>query len=1506
MKTYNEIITELSNANASGHIYSLTELHDLVSQASGGLSDNTTLTSYYSGSAFLDQDVSTGLYQESISVNSYGEIGRISQTDVSRLAENIAFLDALENTLNSMGVIDYDQFDKEGTAAYEFWNGSGGIEPSTGEHVPSIWNTISEVYARDTKGDVLALVPFADDNRIWAQTELPTLLDNPNVTSINGIPIDELRTNLQSNGYSQVFEDIKTQSVLIMSEFQYVRDTSTGRIAAVDTGQVLSKYFGVEDVTIDPFITIQNPTYEIRPQYEAYGYSEIYNSQLGSIRETHIQNSPYLTDIQKSHFLEVAGKAGGVLGPALTVLGLIALSSQVQAAETSEQKQQIIDDWIGHTTAEWIAGSIGSALVVGGVAALTAVSAPVTLGLAIVSGIVGSIVGGDTVYDYIKNGVNALLDDIKTWLFGEKAINSNGLSNYEESAHLFDLAQKVYRVDPLTLDLDHDGLETRAPSTSSTIMFDHTGTGIKTSTGWVLPDDGFLVLDRNNNGTIDNGTELFGDSTPLMNGSFAKNGFEALADQDTNQDGKVDAQDTNWLALKVWRDLNQDGISQANELFSMSALDIDGIHVSSSRYSQVLENGNEIAELGTYYKTNGSQEVLGGVSHMADVNLVNDTFHRTFTDNIAISPEVALLPNVIGAGKLRDLHEAMMQSEQLKTLVQQFSIETDYLAQRSLVQDIIKAWVETDTSYQSVEQRAELLDISYLWVVINGQKDINHILNKDIYDQLWNNLITETEYKLKVLEVFNGRYYFKLPEENSDLQTAQNVIHPYRYWEDGVENMLYGLLIGTNQMAILEASYNNIVTNIQNSLLLQTHFKPLIDLIQIVYDETKGIVVDSTQLDQYFEQKIEKDFNAGISELYDFSYSTYFLMNNENLSYWIMLNDALRKHADSSQATSLIKSLGVHTSIDEIYTDLIESDLRVIMLGSENDSLVLQGYDNNVIFSGDGDDMILGGMGRDILSGGKGNDDLNGSYGINTYIFNKGDGADRINSIHVLNEKFSVETYIILDVLAQDISVDVSSNYIILKIKGTNDQLYIEDALSANLGLKTITFADQMVWTITDILAQPLLGSENDDYLIGIDARDNKIYGFEGNDNLYGAIGNDYLDGGTGDDYLDGGYGINTYYFDRGYANDVIIAPYLTPESAPTETHVQLGILPDDISVELFDQSIRIIIKDSGDILEIQDAFVENSAFKTITFADQSVWTSADILAQPLLGTEGDDYLVGLDVRDNKIYGFAGDDYLYGSIGNDYLDGGTGDDELNGGDGINTYVFNRGYGYDSINTPYLDENSPQIETHILMDVLPSDISVEISYQDVFISLNNTDDLLEIRGVFTEFSAFKTITFADQTVWTIHDLQNFVSMDSNQDESLTDLLNDSSDMISYHDEYDYLFDELSDNQSLVGQLGGNNTQVLTDSLVLEESSDVDYQFNLLTIEDMQKFNIDVDKLLKSTNVNSESEDTQNVKNSLTQKYQLDEVDDQIVFDNTSFSIPNNIGLWNTLFNQQFIA
>ncbi|WP_434150627.1 hypothetical protein ACR2R6_03800 [Methylocaldum gracile subsp. desertum] len=78
--------------------------------------------------------------------------------------------------------------------------------------------------------------------------------------------------------------------------------------------------------------------------------------------------------------------------------------------------------------------------------------------------------------------------------------------------------------DPLALDLDGDGIETVGVAGSGTVLFDHDGDGLKQGTGWVKSDDGLLVLDRNGNGVIDNGAELFGVDTVLSDGQKATDG----------------------------------------------------------------------------------------------------------------------------------------------------------------------------------------------------------------------------------------------------------------------------------------------------------------------------------------------------------------------------------------------------------------------------------------------------------------------------------------------------------------------------------------------------------------------------------------------------------------------------------------------------------------------------------------------------------------------------------------------------------------------------------------------------------------------------------------------------------------------------------------------------------------------------------------------------------------------------------------------------------------------
>ncbi len=94
------------------------------------------------------------------------------------------------------------------------------------------------------------------------------------------------------------------------------------------------------------------------------------------------------------------------------------------------------------------------------------------------------------------------------------------------------------RRDPLVLDLDGNGITTSGINPSAPILFDQDGDGIKNAAGWIASGEAIVVRDLNGNGTIDSGREIFGDNTILTTGpkagQTAANGFEALADLDSN------------------------------------------------------------------------------------------------------------------------------------------------------------------------------------------------------------------------------------------------------------------------------------------------------------------------------------------------------------------------------------------------------------------------------------------------------------------------------------------------------------------------------------------------------------------------------------------------------------------------------------------------------------------------------------------------------------------------------------------------------------------------------------------------------------------------------------------------------------------------------------------------------------------------------------------------------------------------------------------------------------
>ncbi|WP_272490883.1 calcium-binding protein, partial [Mesobacterium pallidum] len=149
-------------------------------------------------------------------------------------------------------------------------------------------------------------------------------------------------------------------------------------------------------------------------------------------------------------------------------------------------------------------------------------------------------------------------------------------------------------VDPLVIDLDGDGVET-TEYLGSRVFFDLDDDLFAELTGWIGSDDGFLVRDLNDNGRIDDITEMFG---ARFEGGYDDLGQLDLAASGGNADGQLTAADAAWAELQVWRDLDSDGETDAGELFSLDALGIVRFDLASDPLDILTPQGAELLASG--------------------------------------------------------------------------------------------------------------------------------------------------------------------------------------------------------------------------------------------------------------------------------------------------------------------------------------------------------------------------------------------------------------------------------------------------------------------------------------------------------------------------------------------------------------------------------------------------------------------------------------------------------------------------------------------------------------------------------------------------------------------------------------------------------------------------------------------------------------------------------------------------------------------------------------------
>jgi len=829
--------------------------------------------------------------------------------------------------------------------------------------------------------------------------------------------------------------------------------------------------------------------------------------------------------------------------------------------------------------------------------------------------------------------------------------------------------------DPLTLDLDGDGIETVPPSSTNPILFDHDGDGVKSGTGWIKADDGFLVLDRNGNGSIDDGTELFGDSTPLLDAAGnvtgkAMDGFDALAQQDSNGDGEVNSSDAHFAALRVWQDLNQDGISQAGELKTLDELGIAGINVGKTEHSKVLPGGNEIADLGTYTRTDGTTGGTGAASGLADVNLADDTFHREFTDHLDTSA-VTGLPDMQGSGAVRDLREAASQSPELAATLAQLGSNTTREQLKAAIGVILQQWADSANFNDSFETAdAQNKDLFFIpsgasaldaynaryagllgaYSGINNGSPSGLSLTNDIQTKYDNIRVQQNsiERLLKTLEAFNGRDFAPIASNSgSTTLAAFSTSAPA-----GGSGSGFGLGIDTPVMYnmeqarlnLLTQSYNSLSASVYDALILQTRLKPYLDSISLTVTEG-GIDLDFSALDSLLANQHAVNANTAVGDLLELRRLTGDKLEAAGWDGLALLTDWAVTDASDTAVLSTLSEFGYSGGI---HTDAAGQ----VSGGNANDIVAAQVYDpvtgsGQALVGNGGNDLLLGGAGNDSLSGGTGNDLLHGGAGNDTYRFNLGDGADTI--IEMTGDTGIDAIVFGSGILAGDLDISRDGDNLVFAHVNGKDRLVIANwfnGLADAQRFDNITFADGAVLQL-DALQ---LGSSGNDTLIGTSNSDILMGG--GGDDILISDGNDWLNGGSGADSMTGSIGDDIYVVDN--AGDTVI--------------------------ELEGEGIDTVDARASYTLA---ANVEN--LRLVGAASLSG-----------TGNELDNVITG-NAADNALYGMDGNDTLIGNAGNDTLDGGAGSDTMLGGKGNDIYVVDSltdtvteqtGQGTDTIVAPF--------------------------------------------------------------------------------------------------------------------------------------------------------------------------------------------------------------------------
>ncbi|MBS1160352.1 MAG: hypothetical protein H6R15_2771, partial [Proteobacteria bacterium] len=567
----------------------------------------------------------------------------------------------------------------------------------------------------------------------------------------------------------------------------------------------------------------------------------------------------------------------------------------------------------------------------------------------------------------------------------------------------FNRAKNPPRIDPLALDLDADGIETTGITAATQTLFDHNGDGTKTGTGWLKGDDAWLALDKNANGTIDNGNELFGVDTVMSNGQKATSGFAALADLDSNHDGVFNNADAQYGNVRVWRDLDQDGVSDAGELQSLADAGIASISLTSTAGTVNFASGNSQSASATFTRTDGSTGTA------ANLNLTSNAFYREFGDKIPLTVEAAKLPGLQGSGAVRDLQEAASLNAALIADVNGLA-GTTRSQMMSQLDTLIRDWANSSTMQTSQDNIVALLadtnglptPVPRLLYRVPGVTDLELQImqceGQPGLDIFVPGLKTTTGFDeghyatmkaevdsmrsmMAVLEKFNGQTFLDFPAAGG-IRTGNGL--PVSVVNPGQSYTVSGFVVvvpvlTAPQVLLLQQSYDALKQSVYDGLVLQTRLKGYMDAINLSIDQN-GINLDFSGMNVAIDAEHASDPVRGLVDLIDLTKHLGSLSGMENWSPEPKLSTWMSEAAQAG-------------TWEAVRSNFVSSTLNgVTNSASSGGDFYFAPSTSSAFSAGAGDDFVVGTAGNDVLNGEVGNDTLYG--GAASDSLNGGDGND--------------------------------------------------------------------------------------------------------------------------------------------------------------------------------------------------------------------------------------------------------------------------------------------------------------------------------------------------------------------------------------------------------------------------------------------------------------------------------------------------------------------------------